>query len=402
MTDPTGRCFISYRRSRSAEVRALVEAHQDHGVPTWLDVDDLDTGPTEDQLRQVIRSQETASAVMWITPEVKTSSVIRTVEAPELFQRARHDDDFFLVPVAAGGLDFVEAAATFDGIHPAEDLRRWNLLRADSDPAVAAATVLRRLVNRRVAAIHRALPPDAPFRIGVYNRARAPFHPGVAFAFDWLPAYDGRVATAGTWDERLLPALAIVADAVRAHAPGREVEAEGLASVPAAVALGAAFLKVRGVRIGWRQLTDSTVGPCWSLGPRNDSGFKAEIRGDDTSAAELAVLVEVADLVGPALTRSASALPPFRAIITVRRGGQLPHRLDCSTAVDVAETTIAAIRQARARYPNLTKTHLFIAGPLALAMLTGQLLNTVGPVQTYEHIPDGGPGRYGRGCLITS
>ncbi|HET7719585.1 MAG TPA: hypothetical protein VFK43_06420, partial [Acidimicrobiales bacterium] len=109
-------------------------------MPTWLDVDDLDTGPTEDQLRQVIRSQETASAVMWITPEVKTSSVIRTVEAPELFQRARHDDDFFLVPVAAGGLDFVEAAATFDGIHPAEDLRRWNLLRADSDPAVAAAS----------------------------------------------------------------------------------------------------------------------------------------------------------------------------------------------------------------------------------------------------------------------
>lgn len=224
----------------------------------------------------------------------------------------------------------------------------------------------------------------------------------VAFAFDWLPAYGGRVAPAGTWDERLLPALAVVADAVRVHAPGREVEAEGLASVPAAVALGAAFLKVRGVRIGWRQLTDSTLGPCWSLDPGSDSGFEAEIRGDDTSAEELAVLVEVADLVGPALVRSASILPPFRAIITVRREGPLPHRLDCSTAVDVAETTLAAIRQARAQYPHLAKTHLFIAGPLALGMLTGQMLNTVGPVQTYEHIPDGGPGRYERGCLVAS
>ena len=402
MTDPTGRCFISYRRSRSAEVRALVEAHQDHGVPTWLDVDDLDTGPTEDQLRQVIRSPETASGVMWITPEVKASPVIRTVEAPELFHRARHDDGFFLVPVAAGGLGFAEAAATFDGIYPAEDLHRWNLLRAESDPVVAAAGVLRRLVNRRAAAIHRALPPDAPFRVGVYNRARAPFHPGVAFAFDWLPAYDGRVAPAGTWDERLLPALAFVADAVRVHAPGRVVEAEGLASVPAAVALGAAFLKVRGVRIGWRQLTDNTLGPCWSQGARTDSGFKAEIRGDDASSDQLAVLVEVADLVGPALTRSASILPPFRATITVRSEGPLPHRLDCSTAVDVAEITVAAIREARVQYPNLRKTHLFIAGPLALAMLTGQLLNTVGPVQTYEHIPDGGSGRYERGCLVAS
>ena len=402
MTDPTGRCFISYRRSRSAEVRALVEAHQDHGVPTWLDVDDLDTGPTEDQLRQVIRSPATASGVIWITPEVKASPVICTVEAPELFQRARHDDGFLLVPVAAGGLDFVEAAATFDGIYPAEDLRRWNLLRADPDPAVAAATVLRRLVDRRVAAIHRALPPDAPFRIGLYNRARAPFRPGVAFAFDWLPAYDGRIARPSTWDERLLPALAVVADAVRIHAPGREVEAEGLASVPAAVALGAAFLKVRGVKIGWRQLTDNTLGPCWSQGEGTDSGFKAEIRADDTSADQLAVLVEVADLVGPALARSASALPSFRAIITVRREGRLPHRLDCSTAVDVAVTTLAAIREARVQYPHLTKTHLFMAGPLALAMLIGQLLNTVGPVQTYEHISDGGPGRYERGCLVAS
>lgn len=402
MTDPTGRCFISYRRSRSAEVRALAEAHQAHGVPTWLDVDDLDTGPTEDQLRQVIRSPETASAVIWITPEVKASPVICTVEAPELFQRARHDDGFFLVPVAAGGLDFAEAAATFDGIYPAEDLRRWNLLRADSAPAVAAATVVRRLVNRRAAAIHRALPPDAPFRIGLYNRARAPFRRGVAFAFDWLPAYDGRTARASTWDERLLPALAIVADAVRVHAPGREVEAEGLTSVPAAVALGAAFLKVRGVRIGWRQLTNNTLGRCWSLGPRTDSGFAAEIRGNDTAADQLAVLVEVADLVGPALARSASILPPFRATITVRREGGLPHRLDCSTAIDVAETTLAAIRQARTQYPHLAKTHLFIAGPLALAMLTGQLLNTVGPVQTYEHIPDGGPGRYEPGCVVAA
>lgn len=400
MTDPTGRSFISYRRNRAPEVRALVEAHQDHGVPTWLDVNDLDVGPTEDQLRAVLRSSETASGVLWITPEVKKSSIICTVEAPELIQRAGRDDGFFLLPVAAGGLGYGEAVAVFDGVYPADDLRRWNILRADAGTGAAVRGVARSLVKRRVAAIDRTLSPGEPLRIGLHNRARAPVRSGIAFAFDWLPAYQGRVAAATTWEHRLLPALSTVADAIRVHAPSRRVEADGLASVPAAVAFGAAFLSVRGVVASWRQLTDNVLGPCWLLGSRADSGFVAEIRSDDPSSNDLAVLIEVADRVGPALSRSANVLPRFRATITVRRDGPIPHRLDSATAVDVAEKTIAAIRSARVQYPHLAKTHLFMAGPLGLAMLVGQLLNTVGPVQTYEYIPDGGPGHYERGCLV--
>ena len=338
---------------------------------------------------------------MWITPEVRDSPVICTVEAPELFARARANDGFFLVPVAAGGLGYDEAAATFDGVYPADDLRRWNLFRADADPTAGARAVVRRLVERRVASVHAALSPGAPLRVGLYNRARPPVTPGVAFSFDWLPASVGRVVDPAAWDERLLPALATVADAVRVHAPDRRVEAEGLASMPAAVALGAAFLQVRGVSAGWRQLTDGTVGPCWALEPSTDSGFVAATRGGDSTATELAVLVEVTNLVGPALARSGRVVPGFRALVTVEREGVLPHRLDCAAAVDVAEKTIAAIRQARAQYPHLNTTHLFVAGPLGLGLLIGRLLNTVGPVQTYEFIPDGGPGRYVPGCVIS-
>lgn len=54
MTDPTGRSFLSYKRSRSAEAALLIQAQHDHGIPTWQDVRDLGSEPTEDELRRVL------------------------------------------------------------------------------------------------------------------------------------------------------------------------------------------------------------------------------------------------------------------------------------------------------------------------------------------------------------
>ena len=41
MTDPSGRCFLSYRRARKDDARLLIGALHDHGIPTWQDVKDL-------------------------------------------------------------------------------------------------------------------------------------------------------------------------------------------------------------------------------------------------------------------------------------------------------------------------------------------------------------------------
>ena len=42
-----------------------------------------------------------------------------------------------------------------------------------------------------------------------------------------------------------------------------------------------------------------------------------------------------------------------------------------------------------------------MAVPVGLAMLIGQLLNTFGEIQTYEHLPINGVGRYREAVLIT-
>ena len=86
MTNPLGRSFLSYKRDRSEEAELLIAAQHDLGIPTWRDVDDLGGVPTEDQITAVLRDPETANAILWLTPEVASSLMVRDVEAPEILK----------------------------------------------------------------------------------------------------------------------------------------------------------------------------------------------------------------------------------------------------------------------------------------------------------------------------
>jgi hypothetical protein len=92
VTDLTGRCFVSYRRSRSEETRHLVLALHDLGLPTWQDITNLDAEPTAEELRAVLRDPTTASALVRITPDVEGSDIIRKAELPEIVGRKRAND----------------------------------------------------------------------------------------------------------------------------------------------------------------------------------------------------------------------------------------------------------------------------------------------------------------------
>jgi hypothetical protein len=98
MTDPTGRSFLSYRRARKDEAALLIAAQHDHGIPTWQDIHNLVSLSTEDEIRRVLADPSTASAVLFVTPEVEDSPIIRNVEVPKIIQRAEGGDSFFVVP----------------------------------------------------------------------------------------------------------------------------------------------------------------------------------------------------------------------------------------------------------------------------------------------------------------
>src|SRR5947209_12416461 len=387
MTNPLGRSFLSYKRDRKAEAELLIAAQHDVGVPTWRDVDDLDELPTEDEVRGVLRNPETANAIRWLNPEVAKSEMIRKVEAPLILERTRQDGAFFVIPVAAGGLDYGEAAAILDPGFTIEDLKQWNLRKLAADPIgpAEAAEVAMRVLRRRVAALHAVLPAGTPLKMALHTR-KAAASTANSLSLRWQHRCEGREARPGAWKDFLLPALQTVAKVIEETAPGRAVEASGLASIPAITALGCEFLAPRRLQISWEQYNERRGSQLWSLNaPRESSGFQAKCEGRDLSGRDLAVLISVTDHVDPAFKVSRSDLPPFRALLRVWKGGDPPHDLEnAGQAAELAYLIQKEIRKALKEYPEIVCVHLFMAVPLGLAMMIGQLLNNVNSVQTYE------------------
>lgn len=406
-TNPTGCSFLSYRRSRLHEAKLLIQAQHELGIPTWQDVKDLDEGPTESNIRAVLDDPDTANAILWLTPEVEQSDFIQKIEAPLILERQRKNDGFFVIPVAAGGLDY-ESAATLGskslGNLSIAAFKSWNLREVKQDPVEfeEAAEIAGRVLERRIKTIQKTLPTDEPLKISFYTRKSAPIGENLPLSIDWSHQFTDREALPLAWNNHLLPALKTIVNMLDRYAPGRRIEAQGFCTIPAGVALGATFLAPRGIKIGWMQKTPGADDQLWSLGvPPVPSGFQSQIDYADSSAQNLAVLVSVADDVSRAFEASRPDLLSFRAVLSISKPGGLQHHLtEPGQATELAYKVIEAIRNFRKSCFLEGRIHLFMAVPVGLAMLIGQLLNTLGLVQTYEHIAGDGPGVYRPAALL--
>jgi hypothetical protein len=388
VTNPTGRVFVSYRRSRATEIEDLVTTLHSYGIPTWQDVQNLEEVPTEERLRAVIRDSETSGGILWLTPEVVDSPMIREVEIPEVLKRAKGDTTFFVIPVLAGGLDFSDLEVLFSGIGHADELRRWNVRRA-ADGVDSSAQIAQLVLERRLTILHSELPEEVPLDMAFYTRALAPIGPTSALVVDWSTLLTPRPAPPSVWNDHLIPAISAVAEATRIHAPGRRVVAGGLVSIPAAVVLGAAFLTVTGSDLAWKQLTDGRLSE-WRLSEdRGSTNFQVRAEAGDVGATDLAIEISITSDVTLAMSASSHVLPAFRAIVRAHpasgSSGDLARSVD---AERLARAVIAQAREARTNYRITGDAHLFIAGPLGVAVMIGRMLNTFGRVHTYEFLSD--------------
>src|SRR5262249_1445556 len=149
---------------------------------------------------------------------------------PKITQRAEAGDGFFVVPLAAGGLDYKAAAEATSNHLSAQNLSDWNMQKIPAAilSPVHAAEVAECVLAHRLQAIHRQLPQGAPLRIGLFVRRPPPFELGTALALDWSARFADKEALPEVWRDTLLPALERIAKAIRQHAPSREIEAFGL------------------------------------------------------------------------------------------------------------------------------------------------------------------------------
>lgn len=383
----------------------LIAAQHDVGIPTWQDVKDLAEEPTEEAIRSVLSDPDIANAILWLTPEVQDSEMIRRVEAPLIIKRYRKQDGFFVIPVAAGGLTYDLAADVVGEFIGIEDLRNWNIRKVSTDPisAVEAREIAVRILQRRIELVNDNLTPREPLRI-VLNTRREMLGSSAALTLNWTHRFTGREAAKQTWDQYLLPALNDVADTIQQKSPGRTLLATGLLSIPAATVLGFVFMAPRRLNIAWEQYMPNGNTQIWAINKDpEDSGFGAAAAANVVTADDLAVLVSVNADVSHAIRSSQRTLPPFRAYLHIK------HRTKAGAieitspgqAAHLAHLVVDAVRKTREDYLISGRIHLFLAVPVGLAMLIGQLLNTLGQVQTYEHIQEGATGYYSPSALLS-
>lgn len=391
-TDPTGRVFISYRRTRLAEIRLLIEALHDRGIPTWQDLANIGMGQAEAELRKTLHHPLISGAILWLTPDVSDQTMVRLVELPEIDTRSFKDELFFAQLVAAGGLTYEQVSDLAKGRTP-YDMGAFNITKVKSNPLdfAEASRVARLTLRHRIATLHRELPVGGPLIVEINSWTHPAFEPGKALIIDWSHRFEnGRHAKPGIWEEFVLAALQDIAKTIQTEAPGRPIEARGQIPLPAAVALGYTFLEPNPTNISWRPRHSPEQ--LWSIrGPRQESGFLATTRPDRLDATDLAVLVSVDNDVTSAFTRSTSHLnTKFRAIVEVSNP-QLPQgitRHEISTpeeARDIAMVVRQEVVSACNKFSEIRCAHLFLAVPVGLAMMIGQVMNPFPTIQTYEY-----------------
>ncbi len=400
MTDPTGPCFLSYKRERAVEAALLVNALKDHGIPVWQDVSDLPNAMTETALAEVLNDDATSAAVLLITPEVERSAVIRNVEVPAVFGREARMDGFYAMPVLAGGLGYADANRILGPGIGLADLSGFNMLLSRTDPIASdfARQVAQRALRMRLSACIRAAGPGAPLTLQVSTRPSLPKEPGFTLRADMGHRFQGRHAQTETWERDVLPAFQAIGDEIARAAAGRELHVAGYPSLPAAIALGAALPSLGPVRASWlqEQAKFGAAPERWSLDVAEvESGFRSQLRPLDPAGTDLALLVSVTNDVTHGFSLSREGLP-LRGVIHVAPTGPRPDRihLDAETARHVASQAMDAARGAMSNYRLLGSLHLFLAVPAGLAFMIGQQLNTFTDVLTYEYDPTGGGAPY--------
>ena len=398
MADPRGSVFVSYRRKRLQETTALVHALHDRGVPTWRDVDNLSNEPTEATIRSVLADDMTSGAILWLTPDVEDSAIIKDVEVPEAVRRYRRDGNFWVVIVLADGLDYAGVTSLFADSLGIEDLSTWNLTKVSApwasitDISQIANTALKQRINR----ISAEVPPRPIFEVTVHAKGTMAVSSVEGLAVDWTRHFQSGVPQSQAWT-LMSEAARNVATALKQLTPRvTEVQLSGTPSVPAAMLLGSTYSGRDGRSPTWlqRQPDGHTMTP-WKMTDATDAliagrfGWKASPPVYRvTSAHALAVCINISDNVSEAFARSRSSLPEWRAVLEIGSPVGRNTRARPLTPEEVASLvhlTIDAIRSTRARVVGIDSLHVFIAGPAGFAFLLGTSIATLPTIITYEY-----------------
>ena len=407
MTDVTGSMFISYRRapgrpSGEEEATLVCDALRDRGVPTWRDVQDLGPAPTEEELERTLRDDGIAGAIMLVSPEVERSTIIRAVEAPLIMNRYRRGDGF-LLHIALINVPYADVDGVLGRPGALQEMRRFNMDRVANDPLDVdnARDIAKAVLKQRLGAI-RQEGLGSPFTIRVDSRGAGSAR-GHALCHDFRPYFDGKEAAPRAYQSieiALLDAATALAATEKetdgAEGKRTEVSARGYAALPLGVLVGAVYSRFI-FDLGWIQSAPDGCVEEWSLKAGvEDIATRVEETRNDPDSEDLVLAVSVSADIRRAVSEylTHEGWSPRATIWLGLANGSLQQgeAITAQQGLKIARNAIGAVRDLKDKLglPRAS-LHLFLAGPLGLAVLIGQHLNTFGECVVYEHFPDRTP-----------
>lgn len=406
MSQKTGKVFCSYASANLAEVVQFDLALRRCGVPLWRDRRSLAKGALSvEEIEQAAR--EAVGFTFYLTREAAQSEWVRERERAFALQNAVLDTSFGVVPIFRHNRKEVSDLMIKLGTDPSPtgtrsvyDFSPFNgyLMneRAFSDGTehveycAAADTVLRSLLRTKMkqAGVGAALKVGAMTRSGPLVQTTP-----CDLLIDWTAEFPPdalRYPNGHTAERNLLRALNTLAKAVAEEwTPyrGARFQLVPQCHLSLALALGYQFRRNTGAELEviepqsgelWKgpRIPAQPDHSLWKVSQENTSGEGiALIIGISRSALKDAQLsirsqsLNIGDLIvleppnGPSLT----AIPQEQPV--------LAHQM--------AATAVALVSELQGRI-GCRAVHLFMAVPAAFAVLLGQQLSNLGPVQSYE------------------
>ena len=368
------------------------DALRDRGAPTWRDLDDLTHEPTEDEVILILHDPSTAGAVMLISPEVAESSMIRNVEARHIFRRHRAEADFLIKPVLIN-LDYEEANTILDAPAGFQNLADWNLRRlgadrlSDSDANAIATSI----VKSRLALITESS-QNIPLNIGLFSRRSGGPGP-YDLRHDYSPYFNGRMPCDATAYCRIESALLDTANVLSSTCNDASLRGRGNATLPLGVMYGAVFSPLAGFSVSWLQKLDGRES-IWSLSSgQSNLPLNTEVTKGDPGSEDIVLAMSISADIRAAVSEfmNNSGLRSRASVHVLLETGPVPQGTALSPQ-DGLSIVLQAVETVRLLRDDLglsrARLHLFLACPLAMAVLLGQKLNTFSECVLYEHCAD--------------
>lgn len=402
MTDPSGKVFLSYSHEQQEIADLLEDALREHGIPVWRDKSDIPSTPLESGIEHVVEdTDQIAGGILLVSEAVADSEVILEVELPRFRDRWDADDTFFVVIVRCPDIGVGQAKSILGESSAVHDFSVWYMEQLAATTHQAATQVADFVLKQRINRLDSSLTDDQSIECSLDTYEEPAYDPRPAIAIDWSTHFEPGPPSHQVWNQRLLPTLSRVTKRLSREAPGRTLQFHGRAHLPAAFALGRSLQETRGIPTSWMQADHAGITQSWSLNnDREDSGLKTKLTKRTVSSCDLAVLISVSDEVQPQVGNSKPDLPEFNGILELTAEDVPGVRFGPEQAYHAATVFRDEVRGAVNELSNTSRIHLFMAGPVGLAFLFGQLSNALPPIQTYLY--EENKGAYQQAALVNN